>query len=66
MINQVNKVFEVKYIRFEFFIYKEIYEIVVKVYDKEINEFIREILLEKILDIIVKLWEFVGIFVDER
>ncbi len=66
MINQANKAFEAKYTRLEFSIHKETHEIVVKVYDKETNELIREIPPEKILDIIAKLWELAGIFVDER
>lgn len=66
MINQANKAFEAKYTRLEFSIHKETHEIVVKVYDKETNELIREIPPEKILDIIAKIWELTGIFVDER
>jgi flagellar protein FlaG len=66
MINKANKAFEAKYTRLEFSIHKETHEIVVKVYDKETNELIREIPPEKILDIIAKLWELAGIFVDER
>uniref|UniRef100_A0A7C5V305 Flagellar protein FlaG n=1 Tax=Caldicellulosiruptor owensensis TaxID=55205 RepID=A0A7C5V305_9FIRM len=66
MINQANKAFEAKYTRLEFSIHKDTHEIVVKVYDKETNELIREIPPEKILDIIAKLWELAGIFVDER
>jgi len=66
MINQANKAFDAKYTRLEFSIHKQTHEIVVKVYDKETNELIREIPPEKILDIIAKLWELSGIFVDER
>jgi len=66
IIEQANKTFEARYTRLEFSIHKQTHEIVVKVYDKETNELIREIPPEKILDIIAKLWELTGIFVDER
>lgn len=41
-------------------------EVCVKIIDKRNNEVIREIPSEKILDLVAKLWELAGIFVDER
>ncbi|MEZ0536947.1 flagellar protein FlaG [Caldicellulosiruptoraceae bacterium PP1] len=66
VIQHANKAFEAKYTRLEFSIHKETHEIVVKVFDKETNKLIREIPPEKILDMVAKLWELAGVFVDER
>lgn len=52
--------------RFEFSIHELTNEIVVKVYNSETDELIREIPNEKILDMVAKICEMAGLFVDER
>ncbi|NLC38259.1 MAG: flagellar protein FlaG, partial [Clostridia bacterium] len=52
--------------RFEFSIHEATHEIMVKVFDRESGELIREIPPEKLLDMVAKLWELAGIMVDER
>lgn len=52
--------------RFEFSIHEKTNEIVVKVFNSETNELIREIPNEKILDMVAKICEMAGLFVDER
>ncbi len=52
--------------RFEFSIHEATNEIVVKVFNSETDELIREIPNEKILDMVAKICEMAGIFVDER
>lgn len=52
--------------RFEFSIHEQTNEIVVKVYNSETDELIREIPNEKILDMVAKICEMAGLFVDER
>ncbi len=52
--------------RFEFSIHEQTNEIVVKVYNSDTDELIKEIPNEKILDMVAKICEMAGIFVDER
>ncbi len=52
--------------RFEFSIHEQTNEIVVKVYNSETDELVREIPNEKILDMVAKICEMAGLFVDER
>lgn len=52
--------------RFEFSIHEQTNEIVVKVFNSETDELIREIPNEKILDMVAKICEMAGLFVDER
>ncbi len=52
--------------RFEFSIHEQTNEIVVKVYNSDTNELVREIPNEKILDMVAKICEMAGLFVDER
>ncbi len=52
--------------RFEFSIHEETNEIVVKVFNSDTDELIKEIPNEKILDMVAKICEMAGIFVDER
>ena len=65
-IEHANKAFRIVSTRFEFSIHEGTKEIMVKVIDEQTNEVIREIPPEKILDIVAKLWELVGIIVDEK
>ena len=52
--------------RFEFSIHEGTKEIMVKVINEETGEIIREIPPEKILDMVAKMWELVGILVDRK
>ncbi len=52
--------------RFEFSIHEKTNEIVIKVFDSNTNELIREIPNEKILDMVAKICEMSGVFIDER
>ncbi len=52
--------------RFDISIHEKTNEIMVKVIDTETDEVIREIPPEKILDMVAKLWELAGLFIDER
>lgn len=65
-IERANKSILGGYRRFEFSIHEKTKEIMVKVIDADTNEVIREIPPEKILDMVAKMWEMVGIIVDER
>ena len=66
LIEKANKAINGGSRSFEFSIHEANKEIVVKVIDKDTNEVIREIPNEKILDMVAKMWEMSGIFVDER
>ncbi|NLK00890.1 MAG: flagellar protein FlaG [Clostridia bacterium] len=65
-IEHANNAFQVVNTRFEFSIHEGTKEIMVKIINTENDEVIREIPPEKILDIMAKIWELAGIFVDER
>ncbi len=65
-IEQANNSYVSKFTRFEFSIHEETKEIMVKVYDKETDELIREIPPEKILDMLATMWDLAGILVDDR
>lgn len=66
LIERANKALSGGNRSFEFSIHEATKEILVKVIDKDTNEVIREIPNEKILDMVAKMWEMAGIFVDER
>lgn len=65
-LEKVNRSLVVSNRRFDISIHEKTNEILVKVIDTETNEVIREIPPEKILDMVAKLWELAGLFVDER
>ncbi len=65
-IQKANKAISGGNRRFEFSIHEQTNEIVVKVYNSETDELIREIPNEKILDMVAKICEMAGLFVDER
>ncbi len=65
-IQKANKAISGGNRRFEFSIHEKTNEIVVKVFDSETNELIREIPNEKVLDMVAKICEMAGILVDER
>jgi len=66
MIEKANKAITGATCSFEYSIHEGTKEIMVKVINKETQEVIREIPPEKILDMVAKMWEIAGIFVDER
>jgi len=65
-IEKANKSLALTSTRFEFFIHEGTKEIMVKVIDEDTDEVIREIPPEKILDMVAKMWEMLGLFVDEK
>lgn len=65
-IEDTNKKLELTDRKFEFSVNEETNDIIVKVINKETDEVIREIPSEKILDMVAKMMELAGLFVDER
>lgn len=65
-IEKANKHFKSYDRRLEFTIHDKTKQIMVKVIDTEDDSVIREIPSEKILDMLAKLWEMSGLFVDEK
>lgn len=65
-IERANKAISGANTRFEFSIHKKTKEIMIKVIDSDTGDIIREIPPEKTLDMVAKLWEIVGVVVDER
>ena len=65
-IEKANDAISVANKKFEYSIHEKTNQIMVKVIDTDTNEVIREIPPEKILDMVAKMWEMVGILVDER
>lgn len=65
-IEKANKAISGANRKFEFSIHEKTKEIMVKVIDSDTNQVIREIPPEKILDMVAKMWEMVGLIVDER
>ncbi|EPR14356.1 flagellar protein FlaG [Ruminiclostridium papyrosolvens] len=65
-IQKANKAISGGNRRFEFSIHEKTNEIVVKVFDSDTNELVREIPNEKVLDMVAKMCEMAGILVDER
>jgi flagellar protein FlaG len=65
-IQKANKAISGGNRRFEWSIHEKTNEIVIKVFDSQTNELVREIPNEKILDMVAKMCEMAGILVDER
>lgn len=65
-IEQVNKKLIGPDTRLEFSVHKGTHEIIVKVINEDTDEVIKEIPPEKILDLVAKIWEIVGLFVDKH
>ncbi len=65
-IQKANKAISGGNMRFEFSIHEKTNEIVVKVFNSETDELVREIPNEKVLDMVAKMCEMAGILVDER
>ena len=65
-IEKVNRAITGKNTKCEFSVHEETNTIMVKVIDEDEGKVIREIPPEKILDLVAKIWEMVGIIVDEK
>lgn len=52
--------------KFEFSINEETNDVIIRVINKETDEVIREIPSEKILDMVAKMMELAGLFIDEK
>lgn len=65
-IEKANKAASGRNTSFRFSVHEATHRISVKVLDKETNEVIREIPPEKVLDMVAKMWEMAGLFVDEK
>ena len=65
-IEKANKAITGKNTKCEFSVHEETNTIMVKVIDEDEGKVIKEIPPEKILDLVAKIWEMVGIIVDEK
>jgi flagellar protein FlaG len=65
-IEKANDAISVSNKRFEYSIHEKTKAIMIKVIDTNTNKVIREIPPEKILDMVAKMCEMAGLFVDER
>lgn len=65
-IEKANKQLEMAMTNLKFSIHKETKQIMVKVIDSKTQEVIREIPPEKVLDMVAKMWERAGLFVDKK
>ncbi len=66
VVRRANKAFEWAKRHFEYSVHDETNTFVVRVFDSETNELIREIPPERLLDLVARLWEVAGLIVDER
>ncbi|WP_432407124.1 flagellar protein FlaG [Wukongibacter sp. M2B1] len=66
VIDNTNKKLIATNRKFEFSINEETNDVIVKVINKETDELIREIPSEKILDMVAKMMELAGLFIDEK
>jgi flagellar protein FlaG len=66
MIEKANKALQLRSTAFEFAVHKQTKQIMVKVFDKDSGEVIREIPPQKVLDMVAKMWELAGLLIDER
>jgi flagellar protein FlaG len=66
VIETANKKLMGIHTEFEFAIHEQTKQIMVKVMNAETKEVLREIPPEKILDMVAKMWEMAGLFVDEK
>lgn len=65
-VDDANKVLKIVNKRFEFSIHEETGRTMVKIIDRDTNEVISEIPPEKILDMLAKIWEAVGLIIDRK
>lgn len=65
-INTANESLKLDNKELKYSVHKKTGTIMVKLVDSESKEIIREMPPEKILDMVAKMWEMAGLFVDER
>lgn len=65
-VESVNRALYARNRSFDFSVHEPTKEIIVRVMNTETNEVVKEIPPEEILDLVAKLWEMAGLFVDER
>lgn len=66
-INKVNRTLEGEPQRYEFKLHQSTGDLIIKIYNKETNEIIREIPPEKMIELVEKLQEIVvGAIIDEK
>lgn len=65
-IDRTNEKLKIMRTRCEFSYHEDINRIAIRVIDEETKEVIREIPPEKTLEAVRKMWELVGLLVDER
>lgn len=65
-VEQANRFFVNRHTHLQFSIHKETKAIIVRIINSETQEVIKEIPPEKMLDLVAKLWELAGLFVDEK
>ena len=66
IIERANKAINGANKSFEYSIHEATKQICIKIIDRDTKEVIREIPSEKVLDMVAKMWELNGLFVDER
>lgn len=66
MIERANKTLLTPPTELQFSIHEKTKQISVKITNTETDEVIREIPPEKVLDMVAKMWELAGLFVDEK
>lgn len=65
-VEDVNKILQYMNDRLEFSVHEATNRIMVRVWDRQTDEIIREIPPEQFLDLVAKLQELVGLLVDKR
>ena len=65
-IEKANKQARSENTSFSFSVHEGTKRITVKVVDEATDEIVKEFPPEKILDMVAKMWEFAGLFVDEK
>lgn len=65
-IERANKVIFGENRHFEFKLHEESNEVIVRLVDNETGEVLREIPSEKLIEMVERIWELVGIIVDKK
>ena len=65
-VEKANKVLFKNNSHLQFRIHEKTKDVMVKIINDDIGEVLKEIPSEKMLDMVAKLWEIAGIFVDEK
>lgn len=65
-IEKANKIMINHNTRAEFSVHEKTKDIMIKIIDTDSNQVLREYPPKKILDLVARLWELAGLFVDER